>query len=79
MEINDVRVLRRVVITITRSLRDLGRGDRAAAMIEYALIAMLIAVAAIAGVQALSGAIGDNFVEHQDSVTEEMQGGPSSP
>lgn len=71
--------LRRMVVTTKRFLRDLGRGDRAAAMIEYALLAVVIAVAAVAGVQALSGAIGDSFVNHQDSVTEEMQGGPSSP
>jgi Flp pilus assembly pilin Flp len=38
-----------------------------------------IAVSSIAAVQALSGSIDNTFVNHQKSVTEEMQGGPSSP
>jgi Flp pilus assembly pilin Flp len=74
-----IDAIRQRVSNAARRIRRFSARQEAATMIEYALLAVAIAVAAVAGVQALNGAIDDTFVNHQNSVTEEWQGGPSSP
>jgi hypothetical protein len=44
-------------------------------MIEYTLVALAVGIAAVAGVQALTGGIGDAVELHQDSVLESSSGG----
>jgi Flp pilus assembly pilin Flp len=71
--------IRQLASRAARRLRRFSARQEAATMVEYAILAVAIAVASIVAVQALSDSIGGSFINHQDSVTEEMQGGPSSP
>ncbi|MCW2366464.1 pilus assembly protein Flp/PilA [Sphingobium sp. B7D2B] len=44
-----------------KTLRNLFKNDKGATAIEYGLIAALIAVAAIAGMSAIGGSLGNTF------------------
>ena len=60
------------MIAIRRILRMLGANQRGATAIEYGLIAALIAVASIGGMQALGGGVGGKWGQLLDTVNTYM-------
>ncbi|MCW2350326.1 pilus assembly protein Flp/PilA [Sphingobium sp. B1D7B] len=52
-----------------KTLRKLFKNDKGATAIEYGLIAALIAVAAIAGMSAIGGSLGNTF----NNVSDELE------
>lgn len=56
------------MIAIRKTLRMLGADQRGATAIEYGLIAALIIVAMIAGLQSLGGGVGGQWTKIQTAV-----------
>ena len=57
------------MIAIREILRRLGADERGATAIEYGLIAALIIVAMIGGLQMLGGGVGGQWTDIKDAVT----------